>query len=207
MVNRVLLPQPSSDSSFLTASFTLLNWVLCMLAWMVFLSRAHFPAQLRRQEFEDEINQLLQICGTLETLCHYVCSLCFTAPIHSFVAWLAPCLPVGKRHKRIKPLAGLCRVWDCQNTSSSAGVQPLALCRGSREMQGRRVLTARGAQGQGLFYRAGAAEPLWSTVLAFWPGAEVPFANERPPTAPSGWETQYPLDPCHLQMWRTHQWQ
>lgn len=81
---------------------------------------------------------------------HYDCGPCFTAPTHSFVVWLAPCLPVGKRHERIKPLARLCRVWDCQDTSSSAGVQPLALCRGSREMQGRRSLTARGAQGSGI---------------------------------------------------------
>lgn len=83
---------------------------------------------------------------------HYGCSPCFTAPTHVFVVWPVPCLLMGK-DTGIKPVAGLCRVWDCQNTRNSAGVQPLALCSGSREMQGRRVLTARGAgraQGSGI---------------------------------------------------------
>lgn len=117
----------------------------------------------------------------------YGCSLCSTVAMYVFVVWLVPRLLMEK-DTSIKPLTGLCRVWDCQNTSNflrmnlSAGMHPLVLCRGWEEMQGRRVLTAREAHG---VERLGIVLPIWGSRAfmehgpSFWPGAEVPFANEK----------------------------
>lgn len=137
---------------------------------------------------------------------HYGCSPCFTAPTHTSVVWLAPCLPAGKDTRESSPWQ-VCVGFGIARTQATLQVCSLWLSAeaGGCKAEGR--WQPEGLRGQRLFCWAGAAEPLWSTVPASWPGAEVPFANERPPTAPSGWETQYPLDPFHLQMWGTHQWQ
>lgn len=137
----------------------------------------------------------------------YGCSPCFTAPTHTSAVWLAPCLPVGKGTRESSPWQA-CVGFGIARTQAALQVCSLWLsveAAGGCKAKGR--WQPEGLRGQGLFHRAGAAEPLWSAVLASWPAAQVPFANERPPTAPSGRETKYPLDPFHLQMWGTHQWQ
>lgn len=72
----------------------------------------------------------------------------------------------GERHNSMKPLTGLCRVWDWQNVSNSLriilseDIWPLVFCRGSKEMQGRRVLTAGEACGTEML---GIVLPVWGS--------------------------------------------
>ena len=152
---RVLLPQPSSDLPLLTVhSFIYLVKLVFVYAYVYgFLNFACFPTVLWRQEFGDKIISFPPNMWNPWNSMFYDCSLCFTVAMYIFVVRLVPLLLVEKNTKSIKPLTGLCRIWDYQNISNSlrinlsTGMWPLVFCRGSKKMQGRRVLTAGEAHG------------------------------------------------------------
>lgn len=102
----------------------------------------------------------------------------------------------GGRQENIKPLTGLCRVWDCQNASCSlrmnlsAGMQPWVFYRVEEEEPGRRVLTAKntpGAEWLEISCKSGAAEPCRSAIFPSDMVQKSPLQMKRPPSASRIW--------------------
>lgn len=105
------------------------------------LNFACFPTVLWWREFGDKIDlsPFLQIRGALEILRFMVVAM------YVFVAWLVLQLLVEK-DTRMSSLLQVCvgfRIARREATLSELiSLWPLAFCRGSKEMQGRRMLTA-----------------------------------------------------------------